>query len=124
MKIAKLAIDGFRGINGDVIGKAAERLEDLRVGLAAAQPQAGGDVERQLVPPVGSLEYREYVKDIYESGKHLLALVDDLLDFSKIEARSHKLNEEQVNVFTGNHRVATNLWRGLLFKETRSATTR
>lgn len=36
-------------------------------------------------------EQRECVRDIHESGAHLLALISDLLDFSKIEAGRMKL---------------------------------
>lgn len=37
--------------------------------------------KQNLSPKVG-----EYAEDIYEAGKHLLSLVNDMLDFSKLEA--------------------------------------
>ena len=57
-----------------------------------------GIIQNESFGPVGNPKYREYVTDIHEAGRHLLALVDDLLDFSKIEARRHKLDEEQIDV--------------------------
>ena len=36
--------------------------------------------------PIGNERYRDYLKDIHTSGKHVMSLVDDLLDLSKIEA--------------------------------------
>ena len=36
--------------------------------------------------PVGNPKYIEYVKDINQSGEHLLALINEILDLSKIEA--------------------------------------
>ncbi|RCL01933.1 MAG: cell cycle sensor histidine kinase PleC [Candidatus Tokpelaia sp. JSC188] len=36
--------------------------------------------------PVGSKQYQEYIDDIYNSGTHLLTLINDILDMSKIEA--------------------------------------
>ena len=38
--------------DGTVVGEAAERGEDLRIGLVAAAFQADGNVERELVPAV------------------------------------------------------------------------
>ncbi len=36
--------------------------------------------------PLGSQRYKEYMHDIYNSGAHLLTLINDILDMSKIEA--------------------------------------
>lgn len=42
--------------------------------------------------PLGSPRYGEYIGDIHASGKHLLALVNQLLDLSRMEAGHHKLD--------------------------------
>jgi signal transduction histidine kinase len=47
--------------------------------------------------PLGSSHYRDYVRDIYQSGKHLLDLVNDILDLTKIEAGRMELREELVD---------------------------
>ena len=36
--------------------------------------------------PVGNERYKDYLKDIHASGRHVMSLADDLLDLSKIEA--------------------------------------
>lgn len=43
-------------------------------------------------------KYRAYANDIYASGTHLLALVNDLLDLSKVEAGKMELDFTAVNV--------------------------
>ena len=41
-------------------------------------------------------QYCEYVEDIHNSGRHLLALIDEILDLSRIESGQYKLSESQL----------------------------
>jgi len=52
----------------------------------------------QMFGPVGSPKYDEYAKDIHDSGKHLLNVINDILDMSKIEAGHMKLQRESVDL--------------------------
>ncbi|HLJ20601.1 MAG TPA: HAMP domain-containing sensor histidine kinase, partial [Stellaceae bacterium] len=48
-----------------------------------------------LVGPL-SARYRDYASDVQASGKHLLAIINDILDLSKIEAGRLELQESTV----------------------------
>ncbi|HEY0281898.1 MAG TPA: histidine kinase dimerization/phospho-acceptor domain-containing protein, partial [Rhizomicrobium sp.] len=43
-------------------------------------------LKKQLFGPLGSNRYQEYVKDINDSGAHLLDIINDILDLAKAEA--------------------------------------
>lgn len=55
-------------------------------------------MERQLLGPIGTEKYMDYITGIRESGVHLLDLISDILDMSKIEAGKYDLDLEDVNV--------------------------
>ncbi|WP_269929602.1 sensor histidine kinase [Aminobacter sp. HY435] len=48
----------------------------------------------EVLGPMNSPTYREYSRDIHESGQHLLDLINEILDLSRIEAGRYQLNEE------------------------------
>jgi signal transduction histidine kinase len=48
--------------------------------------------------PLGSPNYRDYTRDIYDSGMHLLNVINDVLDLSKVEAGRLDLNRSDIDV--------------------------
>ncbi|RTK92218.1 MAG: sensor histidine kinase [Rickettsiales bacterium] len=46
--------------------------------------------------PIANAQYKEYISDINNSGKHLLSVINDILDFSK--ASADKLKVEKVEL--------------------------
>ncbi len=55
-------------------------------------------MEKEILGPIGSDTYREYAHNIYESGNHLLCIINEILDLSRIEAGRYDLHEETVRL--------------------------
>jgi len=55
-------------------------------------------MQRQLLGPIGTEKYLDYINGIRESGEHLLDLISDILDMSKIEAGKYELDLEEINI--------------------------
>ena len=55
-------------------------------------------IKNELFGPVGVAQYKQYADDIYESGAHLMAIINDILDLSKVEAGKFDLNETEIQV--------------------------
>jgi signal transduction histidine kinase len=54
----------------------------------------------QAFGPLDNSHYQNYVRDIHESGKHLLSLISDILDISRLEAGKAELHEESIDIAT------------------------
>ncbi len=52
----------------------------------------------EILGPIRNDSYREYARDIHESGRHLLDLINEILDLSRIEAGRYQINEEPVGL--------------------------
>lgn len=56
------------------------------------------DVIRRQFFGEDNAQYQEYANDIYESGDHLLTLINDILDLSAIEAGARELKKEELSI--------------------------
>lgn len=56
-------------------------------------------LKNEIFGPLGKGQYKEYAHDIYESGKRLLSVINEILDISRIEAGERHLNEQIVDIY-------------------------
>ncbi|MBO0662102.1 ATP-binding protein [Jiella sp. MQZ9-1] len=52
----------------------------------------------EILGPLGTETYKDYVRDIHASGQHLLGVINEILDLSRIEAGRFDLNEEAIEL--------------------------
>ena len=55
-------------------------------------------MEKELLGSIGNETYREYARNIYSSGSHLLHIINEILDLSRIEAGRYELHEETIRL--------------------------
>ena len=55
-------------------------------------------LRKELFGPLGDRRYKEYAKDIHDSGSLLLNLIDDILDISKVEAGKYELSDTELDI--------------------------
>lgn len=55
-------------------------------------------MEKELLGPIGNETYRDYARNIYTSGNHLLHIINEILDLSRIEAGRYDLHEETIRL--------------------------
>src|SRR5438067_1986063 len=52
-------------------------------------------IRRELFGGIQNSKYKEYARDIHESGSHLLAIINDILDLAKADNGKLDLNEQE-----------------------------
>ncbi|WP_224407052.1 HAMP domain-containing sensor histidine kinase [Afifella sp. IM 167] len=55
-------------------------------------------MRNEMLGPIENDAYKDYLNDIYNSGQHLLKLINEILDLSRIEAGKRELREELLSL--------------------------
>jgi len=112
---------GYRGVGSDVTTAAhdAQTLRDAKLRAESANRSKSeflANMSHELRTPLNAIlgfsdiiaqqslgseavgRYTEYAEDIHQSGRHLLAIIDDILDLAKIESGHAELVEREVEL--------------------------
>lgn len=55
-------------------------------------------IEREMFGPIGSTKYKDYIRDILSSGRHLLSLISDILDLTRLQDAKNRLDIVRLDV--------------------------
>ena len=55
-------------------------------------------MQLEALGPLAQQQYRDYVRDIHNSGRHLLEIINDILDMSRIEVGRMTLSEDVADI--------------------------
>lgn len=55
-------------------------------------------IDSETFGPIGNKQYKEYIKYILDSGRHLLSLINDILDLSRVEVGHQRLTDSNIRV--------------------------
>jgi two-component system cell cycle sensor histidine kinase PleC len=55
-------------------------------------------IKNEVMGAIGNPQYKDYIRDIHQSGVHLLSLINDILDYSKAEAGKLDVTLEEVDI--------------------------
>jgi signal transduction histidine kinase len=55
-------------------------------------------LRKELFGPMANERYADYIRDINDSGNHLLEIINDVLDLAKAEAGKLSLQEEEIDI--------------------------
>ena len=79
---AQLHAEGANKAKSEFLANMSHELRTPLNAIIGFSEIMGG----HMFGPMGDPRYEDYVKDIHNSGQHLLALINDILDMAKIEA--------------------------------------
>ncbi|MBT4687782.1 MAG: PAS domain S-box protein [Rhodospirillaceae bacterium] len=55
-------------------------------------------MKSEIFGPLGSNRYKSYMKDIQDSGQHLLAIINDILDLARVDSGHVELQESEIDL--------------------------